>query len=276
MKKLLIITDLDASFIDENYQYTEAIEAVNKLKKLGFPLVFNSSKTLVECESLARELELTTPLIAENGGIIAVPNHSEIAPLCKPTTEQAWEQKKDHSSLITGLSREFILRKAHQARKEHGYSFKGFHDWTPEELSNITSLTHEAANLAKQRHVTEPILWNDTHTNWLDFKSQMQKKWIRTLRGGKFIHLMGPSDKADGLKVTTQLYKQQYPEIEWTIVAIGDSDNDKSMLEAADIAIVIPHADGTSIDVDSPHLIKAKYPSSKGWNDSVITLLSSL
>ena len=279
MKKLLIITDLDASFIDENYEYTDALEAVGQLSKLGFPLVFNSSKTLIECAALAKELQLTTPLIAENGGIIAVPHDSELSPLsplCQPSAQLAWEPKDESTTLITGLSREYILTAAHRAREENGYSFEGFSDWTHEELSIKTGLSHDAAKLAMQRHVSEPILWKDTAERWEDFQSQMQVKGIRTLQGGKFIHLMGPSDKADGLRVTKQLYEKKYPETQWVTVALGDSANDQSMLESADIAIVIPHANGAQIQVNSTDTIHAKYPASKGWNDSILKLLSTL
>ena len=276
MKKLLIITDLDASFIDENYQYTEALDAINKLKELDFPLVFNSSKTLVECEALANQLELDTPRIAENGGIIAVPQTSDISSVCTPTEEQSWKDEGVYKTLITGLSRDFILRQAHKARKEFGFDFKGFDDWTPQELSEITGLTNEDAVLAKQRHVSEPILWNDTHANWNQFTSLMEAKWIRTLRGGKFIHLMGPSDKADGLKVTKKIYEEKYPEIEWITVAIGDSDNDHSMLLNADKGILIPHENGPQLEINSSNITLAKSPSSKGWNDAVLELINSI
>ena len=276
MKKLLIITDLDASFIDESYAYTEALEAVEQITDLGFPLVFNSSKTLIECSSLADELKLTTPQIAENGGIIAVPHDSELSSLCETSDTEKWESHEGAKTLITGLSREFILKEAHQAREEHGYAFEGFSDWTAEELSSKTGLALTAAELAKQRHVSEPIIWSDTQERWEDFQSQMQAKGIRTLRGGKFIHLMGPSDKADGLRVTKQLYQKKYPDTKWVTVALGDSANDQSMIEAADVGIVIPHADGLHIEPSGKHIIHARYPASKGWNDSMLHLLSTL
>jgi len=276
MKKLLIVTDLDASFIDENYQYTEAIEAITKLKELNFPLVFNSSKTLVECEALANKLGLDTPRIAENGGIIAVPQTSEIASVCIPSDKHAWKDEGNYKTLITGLSRDFILRQAHKAREQSGFHFKGFDDWTPEELSEITGLTIDDAVLAKQRHVSEPILWDDTNSNWHQFSSLMEAKWIRTLRGGKFIHLMGPSDKADGLELTKQIYTEKYPEIDWITVAIGDSDNDYSMLLNADKGILIPHEDGPKLEINSSNITLAKQPSSKGWNDAVLELIKSI
>ncbi len=271
MKKLLIVTDLDASFIDDNYQYTEAEEAIKQLDEQGFPLVFNSSKTLAEITSLAQELELTTPLIAENGGIIAVTNQSEISKHC---AQSPWKKEGTYQTLITGLSRDFILTIAHNARKEHGYRFTGFYDMSDQDLSDLTGLTEYQAHIAKQRHVSEPILWQDTAERWETFCSHLQTQGIRTLRGGRFIHLMGPADKADGLQVTKELYQKCYPNTKWTTVALGDSANDQSMLKSADIAIVIPHPDGVKVEISGNHVTYAKYPASKGWNDSILNLLS--
>ena len=275
MKKLLIVTDLDASLIDESYQYAEALEAINQLQTHGFPLVLNSSKTLAELGSLAHELQLTTPLIAENGGIIAVPKTSELTSVIT-SDPQDWKDQGPYKTLVAGKSIESILQHAHQARLDHGYTFEGFSDWSDEELAAKTGLTITDASLAKQRNVSEPILWQDSDQHWEQFRSHMLTHGIRTLRGGRFIHLMGPADKADGLRVTRLLYESQSPETDWTTVAIGDSANDQSMLEAADIAIVIPHDNGPQIQVNAPRVINAKYPASKGWNDAVLNLLSTI
>ena len=273
MKKLLIITDLDASFIDDNYQYTEATEAIEKLRSLDYPLIFNSSKTLAEIESLAEELDLTTPLIAENGGIIAVPCTSELATFCDSSE---WQSSGAYKILITGLSRNYILTHAHAARTEHSYLFTGFSDMSEQELSSITGLTEPEAYKAKQRDVSEPILWQDTPERFGSFCEFLASKGIRTLHGGRFIHLMGPADKADGLHATCALYQHYQPDIDWSSVALGDSPNDHSMLEAADIGIVIPHPDGAKVQTSGTHIFQAKYPASKGWNDSILTLLTTI
>jgi len=170
MKKYLIVTDLDASFIDENYEYKEAIDAIERISSLGCPLVFNSSKTLIECQALAKELNLTSPVISENGGIITVPSNSELTPLCQASSEQDWQQKEDCTSLITGLSIDYILSHAHQIREEYGYDFAGFSDWSPQQLMEITGLSEKGAELAKQRQVSEPIIWSDSSKNWKNFQ----------------------------------------------------------------------------------------------------------
>ena len=44
-KAWIIITDLDASLLDESYSYKDAIDALDFIHKSEIPLVLNSSKT---------------------------------------------------------------------------------------------------------------------------------------------------------------------------------------------------------------------------------------
>jgi hypothetical protein len=46
------------------------------------------------------------------------------------------------------------------------------------------------------------------------------------------------------------------------------------MLTAADIAIVLPHADGVRIEPQAPRVIVAPEPSSKGWNRALLEVLN--
>ena len=64
------------------------------------------------------------------------------------------------------------------------------------------------------------------------------------LRGGRFWLLMGATDKADGVAFALEYYQKREPDTDWLIIALGDSANDTAMLKSADIAVVIPHADG--------------------------------
>ncbi|MEO1855812.1 MAG: HAD-IIB family hydrolase [Rubritalea sp.] len=271
--KLLIVTDIDACFMDENYRYEDAMEAVQALQRKGYPLVFNSSKTLAELQDLTRELNLDTPIIAENGGIIAVPKNSELAELCQSSTEKTWQEMGSYWISNTALSRSAILKVAHELRSEHQFAFQGFADWAVSDVMTHTGLSEEKATLAKDRHVSEPILWQDTQERWQDFYELMQKHQIRALHGGRFIHLMSCCDKSDGLKAARSLYQKFDPKTDWTTMALGDSPNDLSMLEHADIAIIVPHPEGPRIPLQSSHMTYACYPASKGWNLAVLDRL---
>ncbi|MBT8036984.1 MAG: HAD-IIB family hydrolase [Verrucomicrobiae bacterium] len=269
-KKLLIVTDLDATLLTEDYSFHNARPAIHALKDRGFPIILNSSKTLAELVPLARELDIHTPIIAENGGHIAIPKDLDL-----PINTEKFKPHGEYLTQILGLSRHRILEHSHALRIQHAYKFAGFADWSAEEISQHTGLSLENAKLSADRYVTEPILWNDSEINWDIFKRSIESFGGRALRGGQFIHLMGTTDKADGLRYVRDIYRDSTPNTQWVTVALGDSANDRDMLNASDIAVVIPHSDGPRInDPTAPQVIHAEHPASRGWNDSILEILS--
>lgn len=267
-KKLLVVTDLDGSLLDDNYSWDAALPALKRLLELKIPLVLNSSKTVSEMRDLAEALGLESPVVAENGGLLAVHQDSGFL-----ENKQVLTRAGDYLIETTGLSRDFILSTAHALRATEGYQFAGFSDWSIEQVREHTGLSVEGARRSKSRHATEPILWQDTPERFVAFEAALVKDGIRILKGGRFLHLMGQVDKADGMKAAVALYKKQMPEAEWVVVALGDSQNDCAMLEAADIAVVIPHADGPHITPNAPRVVHASAPATVGWNDALLTII---
>ncbi len=270
--RLLIFTDLDATLLTEDYSYEAALPAIDELKKRGYPIILNSSKTLTELKSLSSELELNAPVIAENGGHIAYP-------------VDLFPSLKDNSSYITsggfytkinGLSRVAIIKHAHALREKHGYKFSGFSDWTAKEIGQHTGLSLSAATESSDRYVTEPILWNDSEMRFDEFMKSMENIGARALLGGQFIHLMGDADKADGLHKVKALFEETSPQDTWATVALGDSPNDQGMLNAADIAVLIPHQSGAKLtEATAKYVIKATRIASAGWNEAIIDILNN-
>ena len=256
-KKFLVVTDLDATFLDHSYNWDEARPAVARLRELGLPLVLNSSKTVAEMKDLAMELGLQSPLVAENGSLLAVPKQCT----------------GDYSVEIKSLPRKEILDRAHNLRKKMGYKFEGFADWSDQELAERSGLSMIQSRRSLARLATEPLLWKDSESQRLEFADQLRIEGIRMLRGGRFWHLMGASDKVDGSAYALAYYQKLEPHTEWQVIALGDSANDTAMLEAAEIAVVIPHLDGAHITPKAPRVVYAPFPASKGWNVTILSLL---
>lgn len=267
----LVVTDLDASLLDESYCWSAALPAVQRLRNLGIPLILNSSKTLSEMTELATALGTMTPVVSENGGLISVHKDSGLM-----DPNHVLVRSGNYLTEVNGLSRDFIIGVAHALREEQGYQFQGFSDWSLEQVSDRTGLSHSMARCSLSRHATEPIVWEDSSERYNAFTDSLAKAGIRVLRGGRFLHLMGEVDKADGLVCARALYEKQQPKVDWKTIAVGDSANDLAMLEAADIALVIPHADGPHILPKAPRVVHASRPATKGWNDTILTLLTEL
>jgi mannosyl-3-phosphoglycerate phosphatase len=268
-RKLLVVTDLDSSLLDENYGYEGAKGALRDLGERGFPLVLNSSKTYAELRELVQELEQCDAVVAENGGLVAIHHGSAIAPEGEADAFGYIEQ-------TAGMRRVDILKEAHALRESEGYAFEGFSDWTVEQVIHRTGLSYQAAELAMERATTEPIHWHGSDTEWDEFLQQMQQHGVKALRGGRFIHLMGQVDKVQGMQMVAERYRLAEPNTEWIVVAVGDSANDQAMLEAADIAVVIPHSDGPRVSPNNSKRIDAPHPGSRGWGEAISNIIKNL
>ena len=65
-----VVTDIDGTLMDHNYDLTPAISTINWLKTLGIPVIPCTSKTANEVRTLRKEIGLNYPFIVENGGAI--------------------------------------------------------------------------------------------------------------------------------------------------------------------------------------------------------------
>lgn len=262
--RTLVSTDLDATLLDEAYQWTPAMPALKRLAQAGACVVLNSSKTVREMLALAEKLRAEcglapAPLVAENGGVLAVPDGAA------PTGYRI-----EH----LGLDRDAILACAHRLRDEAGYDFVGFADMQPEDLMRHTGLSRAAAVMAMDREATEPILWNGSDDEWSAFKTALEQAGIFAVRGGRFIHLMGPSDKADGQRAALTWCRKQHPEALWRVVALGDSPNDQGMLDEADVAVVIDNpAHGLALQPAALYCVHPPYHGPAAWNAAILGFL---
>ncbi|MBN2866950.1 MAG: HAD-IIB family hydrolase [Thiotrichales bacterium] len=249
-KQIVIFTDLDGTVLNHHdYSYEAVLPLLETLKNNRIPVVLNSSKTIAELEIWQNRLGLETPMIAENGGVIRYKNQYGL------------------QTKLIGMPYQDIRSTLKHLRKVNGWQFEGFGDWTVAEVMNHTQLNSSDAVLAKERQVTEPILWHDSETNLQTFQTVLAVVGLQLKKGGRFYHVMAKHDKADAmcyLKHNLDILNLQG---EVTMLALGDGGNDKSMLEFADIAIVMPAACGESLIIEGA--IYAENEAPNGWVESI-------
>lgn len=255
-QQLIIFTDLDGTLLDHHsYSWQAASPALQQLRELRIPLILCTSKTAAEVSLLHRQLQLNTPYIVENGAGI----------ILNPAATSAHFFGKPYSELIT------LLQKI---RQEYGYRFTGFNDFSSEEVAAETGLDPMAAGLARERLCSEPIRWQDSQQALLDFQQHLAQYDLQLLRGGRFYHVLGKeADKGTALRWLLANYPDDYAS-NWYSVALGDGPNDQSMLDAADLAVVIPSESGVSPEPDNSQIIYAEEPGPAGWNRAVLEILA--
>lgn len=259
--RLIVFTDLDGTLLDhDTYDWRPALPALQCLAELGLPLVLNSSKTRPEIEALRDELDNDHPFIVENGAGVVIP--------------AGYFDGGPEEVITTGASRAAILEVL-STQKARGYRFFGFSDLSPGELARLTGLTPEAAAMAGDRIGTEPILWQDSSTRLASFRDALAERDLQLQQGGRFLHVMGRFDKADGMHQLMTRYQSQTPDWPCRSVALGDSLNDRDMLAGADLAVVIAGVNASRIELPADHpVIRSTERGPTGWNQSVSEVLT--
>ena len=106
-------------------------------------------------------------------------------------------------------------------------------------ISELTGLDEAAAARAAQREYGEPVQWQGSEAERAAFSARLQAHGAQVLRGGRFLHVSGPCDKGQALLWLNGQYATCGEDPQPLSIAVGDSENDIAMLEAADYALRI-------------------------------------
>ena len=168
------------------------------------------------------------------------------------------------------MIREFIERQ----RQKAAWPLRGFGDMTVDEVAAITGLNQADAHRATQRLCSEPFVWQGSAAGLASFRQRAQAAHLHITRGGRFWHLMGKTSKAEAMRAMRCLFagnqRQRVPAI-----ALGDGENDREMLQAADVAIIVRRPDGTHLDCHGvQRTLLTELPGPAGWNQAVLQILA--
>lgn len=272
--KLLIFTDLDGTLLDhENYGYQPAVPAIERAKAEGVPIIPCTSKTLAESLLLQHKLGLVTPIIFENGAGVALPKLHFKRPPSRLTGES-----ETYYFVGFGMPYEELREHLVSLRRTRYYHFKGFGDMTPEELAEATKLPPALARLAQKRRHSEPLQWLDDAKSFDEFRKDVRQKGMELTRGGRFVHVLHNGDKGRAMLWVATLYEFMWGEPPF-IAALGDSENDVSMLAEADFAAIIhnPHKTPLAYQArEHQRVYRSTLAGPAGWNEVVQALLEEL
>ncbi|MCP4175354.1 MAG: HAD-IIB family hydrolase [Fuerstiella sp.] len=265
--QLVVFTDLDGCLLNKvDYDWSAAEPVLRRLEQLSVPVVLSSSKTVAEMSELRRELCLPeAPFISENGGVIQWSKwllSSNEASSVPAERVAATTKRSTVLDVLTELKNQF--------------QFRSFVDLGVEGVMANTDLPREKAELACQRHSTEPLLWEDTDDNIRLFLRILTERGLTLTKGGRFWHVAGNATKGHAMHQVADRYRDRMSG-EITTAAIGDSPIDQSMLDIADYPIGIPAVDGQlNVEVDPHRGIVASQDGAAGWAETVRQLLLRL
>jgi mannosyl-3-phosphoglycerate phosphatase len=233
--------------IENPSQIPAAGDALRRLADRGLVTVLASSKTFAEMEDLQRQTGLPLqPFIFENGGGIGWPmgqwpGEAAGAPLLVQGAYGAIAAAGDLTKLGAIL--------AELARTE-GFRFRRFDELPLDTISSLTGLDHRLAALARQRLTSLPLLWEDGSEQLAGLQQALAGQGLGAVSGGQFVHVGPPCDKATALIQVRRWLGGQAAM--GGMLACGDSDNDRGMLEAAEIALVFSSAKRPPLALSRP------------------------
>lgn len=265
----MIFTDLDGTLLDhDNYGWEDAMPALDLCKRLDVPVVLVSSKTRAEMNLLRRRLLMSSPFISENGGGVYFPSEAFDDPSLGASFDQGlwkWSLGLEYEKLIKGLN---------EIREELHWNIKGFSDMSNEEIRDLTGLDLAGAHLATMREYSEPfmILDRPLPDRRALFEAATRKN-LMVATGGRFYHLQGRNyDKGRAMEKVTNWYRKFYGEV--VTIALGDSQNDFSMLKYADVPVLIKSRENFSfLKRRIPRLTITSERGPRGWNSAILGIL---
>ena len=263
----IIFTDLDGTLLDHaDYNTNNISELLQQLQNAHIPVVFNTSKTFCEVIELKNHLNIRQPFIVENGAAVFIPeDYFELKPIgCKKVGAYwCYAMAKPLSSLLNDLNTLKADYKAH---------YKLFSDLSSEQISELTGLNDAQARRAQTRDYSDPLYWYGNDELLTAFVNDVEALGYDIKIGGRFIHIAKNTDKSAAQQWLVKQFTHHFRK-PLTVIALGDSDNDKQMLEHANIAIIIANP-ASKKPVKLSHN-KARYsqsPAPLGWIEEITSL----
>ena len=262
----LVFTDLDGSLLDHrSYSYAQALPQLLKLEAMGVPIIFVSSKTGAEIMQLRQEMSNTHPFIVENGAAVLIPEHY-------------FSARPPESRLVDGYwvyemsePRTRWLELLASLEGEYPDEFDYFYQVGPAGIVAMTGLTLTQAERANLRQYSEPVRWLGSEDRKSHFVRRLLEFGASVQTGGRFMSVSGEHDKGSALSWLRDLYKNASPYAGIFDLAIGDSNNDRAMLEVAESALLIrsPVHDFPILQRGARGVIHSEAMGPAGWAEGV-------
>ena len=252
-----VVTDLDGTLMDDNYDITPARKTLKWLADLSIPVIPCTSKTASEVRHFRNANHLCDPYIVENGAAVY----------------GLHEDKKIEWELILGRSYGELRQVLNSLSKLLAYDLMPLNDLNTNQIYNLTGLNDQEITRALDRHWSVPFL--NPPDIIFDKLSQFCKSYnVHIFKGNRMSHLL--CENSHKGKAVNKL-KDYLDKPNIKIIALGDSQNDLPLLESADISIVIPGKHGPNkylIDgINSGDFILANEPHALGWANSLKNII---
>jgi mannosyl-3-phosphoglycerate phosphatase family protein len=241
-----VVSDVDHTLLESASEAARAGQALRRLHSRGIPTLLASSKTFAEMVALQTQAELPPqPFLFENGCGIGWP----IATW--PAAAGAPQQRLGaYGASVQGHDPERLRSLLLQQRDTAGLRFSLLEELDFGAIERLLGLEESLARLALQRLASLPLVWQDDAVALERLRRELAAAGLRAVSGGRLLHVAAPCDKAESL--ARVLSWQGLDPRASRLLACGDSDNDRTLLESADVALVFHPTDRPPLALAPP------------------------
>ncbi|MEW6489112.1 MAG: HAD-IIB family hydrolase [Thermodesulfobacteriota bacterium] len=267
----VVFTDLDGTLLDHHtYDFEPARPALEALRDAGVALVLCSSKTRPEILAVQARLGIGGPFIPENGGAVLLAGGGPLEAVFP-------ERVGGLPARVFGAPYPELRAALEELRRRHGAGVRGFGDMDDGEVARCTGLPADQARLARERDFDEPFVWSPPpgEADVARARAWLAGHGLHLTRGGRFWHLLGPSDKGRAvrwlLEAATRLSGREPASL-----ALGDSENDLPMLEAVCVGVLVERPGGGHLTPRPPGIRTVNGVGPAGWRRAVLAWLEDV
>ena len=249
--EIIILSDIDGTIMSHSdYDSGCFMDTMDILKYHNIVVIPVTSKTILELEMLQSIFKFPGPRIAENGGIISI------------SANHTYDIDCHHETIIKVLS---------ELPKSVLSQMKCLSKLSIREIQEITNLPHAQAESARTRLASETFTWTGTVDCEKRLILHLREHNLRLVKGGRFYHVIGLRDKAQASKKLIEFMYGKKPNSSFEVWALGDAENDFSLLKLADKRAIIKNT-----KIDQSYLVKnlksayfSKQEAPFGWAESI-------
>ncbi len=232
-----VVSDVDHTLLEHGGETLLAGHCLRQLHQRGIPTLLASSKTFAEMVAFQTLADLPPqPFLFENGCGIGWPL------ACWPTA-RAGEPKLvlgAYGAFVRGADPAWLRVLLLRLRRDGGLRFSLLEELSFDAIHQWLGLEPQLARLALQRLASLPLVWH-ADDSLEPFQQQLAGEGLRAVSGGRLVHVAPPFDKGEAL--VQLLAWQGGAPASLQLLACGDSENDRSLLESAAVALVFHPAD---------------------------------
>lgn len=268
MNKKLIALDLDGTLLDNNHKINkETKEYLINLQKQNFKIIISTGRTFTAAKRYHNELNLNTPLVSCNGGFIYDPINKEILnghPINKKDLIEIFHILEKHNSFFQFYTADTIYSTEIKYLLEAWTKENKHLDENSKINIKIINNSFEELNSINESIFKLLVIEEDEKKYkmlWDKFDSMENIEIVSSFKGAIDIMVKGIS-KGEALKFMANYLKIPMEDT----LAIGDNNNDATMLKSANIGIAMENATPLAKD-------NANFITSSNENNGVLKAL---